>query len=308
MLQALARAPWLGQLTELNLSHAWINDSSLETLARLADLGQLESLDLTCARLEDGDAAGRFFNRPPLGRLRQLRLAGSSYYGGGTVSASCLAALADSPHMGELRELSLTRCPLPAGGLAPLANSRSLNRLEGLDLSCALGSDADMLALARGTGLPALTTLRLDSCGIIEPTDGYYSTQLQVSLPAFTAFLRSPILARLRRLSLNSNHLGQPGAEALASSPCLGGLHELDLGGCELPAPALRRLLASSALRGLRYLWLWGNTVDDDVAQAILTGLPDLRELRIDQRSYSQPPLAEEVLQALRERFGHACC
>jgi uncharacterized protein (TIGR02996 family) len=290
LLQTLAAASWLGQLTELNLGRTGISATGLAQLVQSADLGRLESLDLTAAFLQDGEAFRRFLNGPGLGMLRKLVLAQVKASPG----ANRLAPLADASRLAELLELEATWCWKSEDELRFLANSRRLGKLQTLDLTGSVGSDAALLALAGASGLPALTTLRLDSCGI-----GLDRREARrISPEAFAAFVRSPFAARLRKLSLANNRIGDVGVAALVSSPNLGNLVELDLGGCSLSGSALRRL-AGTALRGLRCLRLPFNDIDAGVLRAVLDSLPRLRELTLSQTS-----LTEQVQGVLRDRFA----
>jgi uncharacterized protein (TIGR02996 family) len=288
LLQALARAPWLGQLTELDLSGNYFGEAELAALVQAGDLGRLEALDLSALYFQEvnADAFARFLSHARLGRLRRLVLGRLS------LRASHLSALASAPSLAELGELSLVHTGLTSDAITALASAPHLGRLATLDLTGSILDDWALRALAEARGLPALTTLRLGA--------QWHHYQGQATPAGLAELLRSPFVGRLRRLVVSWQQLAEGLVPALLSSPHLAGLVELDLTGCGLPAPALRALAEGPGLSGLRILRLANNTIDDDLARALLRSRPDLRELALG--TYLQ--LSDQAREALRERFG----
>jgi uncharacterized protein (TIGR02996 family) len=287
LLQALARAPWLGQLTDLDLSGNYIGEDELVALAREGDLGRLEALDLSALYFAStgGASFARFLSHPRLGRLRRLVLGNLS------LGTDHLAALASAPSLTDLTDLSLTGCGLDASGVYALASARQLGRLATLDLSMSLRDDDSLRVLAEARGLPALTTLRLG--------DGYYAVG-RATAAGLADLLHGPFVGRLRRLAVSWRQLAGGLVPALLSSPHLSGLVELDLGWCGLAADALRPLAEGAGLPNLRILRLAQNEIDDALALALLRRRPGLHELTLGYNGR----LSEGTRAELRERFG----
>src|SRR5262249_46807302 len=139
------------------------------------------------------------------------------------VLCDCLPMLAESPRLGNLRELNLSiNTTLTGRELRTLSDSRSLDQLESLDLSYSVRSDEALLALAGGNGLPRLTALNL-SGGSVHHDPSRLGSRSRFTLGAFTEFIRSPFVTRLHRLWLCRNALGLEGIKALTESPRLEG-------------------------------------------------------------------------------------
>jgi uncharacterized protein (TIGR02996 family) len=91
----------------------------------------------------------------------------------------------------------------------------------------------------------------------------------------------TPLLARLRGLSLSEAELGNEGARCLAGSEHLGGLRVLDLSLNDIRPAGIRALARNEGLAGLTFLNLWGNDFGLAGARALaktrnLTGLQRL--------------------------------
>jgi uncharacterized protein (TIGR02996 family) len=124
---AFFASPYLGGLTELDLSYNAIGPQGAAALAACRHLAGLRHLDLSHNRVGDEGAA----------------------------------ALAASPYLGNLESLSLYSNDIGDDGAAALANSPHLNRLDFLGLTSNQVGPAGVEALAAAAGLPALTRLRL---------------------------------------------------------------------------------------------------------------------------------------------------
>jgi uncharacterized protein (TIGR02996 family) len=165
----LAAAPNVAGLTELNLSG---NSLSNDGVRSLADAEALRNL--TTLRLDEN----------------------------WTVGDQGVADLARSPHLGELRVLSLKSCRVGDDALRALAGSPTLTRLRELNLSAA---ERFRLPFSSSRGTGAIT-----DAGIV-------------------ALASSPNMAGLRFLDLEGHRVTNAGAEAIAASPHLAGLGYLNL-------------------------------------------------------------------------------
>ena len=115
-------------------------------------------------------------------------------------------ALADSPHLGRVRELDLCGADL-GGGVAVLMQSPHLAGLRHLDLSFTNVGDDGVAAVCRA-GLPRLRTLSVGGNQAV--TDR--GAELLAAADWF---------ARLRSLDVSDNRLGPAGVARLARGPAL---------------------------------------------------------------------------------------
>jgi uncharacterized protein (TIGR02996 family) len=252
----LARSSLLGRLPELDLSGSFCLDEDLIELAASPHLGALTRLDLS-----DQGRAGSA-PRP---------------------SAVGVRALADSPHLANLRVLDLSRLRLGPAALAALVWGSGLPRLEELiwpDNRC---RDGGLRALAESPLLHRLITLRLGrnnltAEGAAALADWPGPLPLRVldlgnppNLPrrnaigdaGLAALLRGPALSNLRSLLVPGNDVGAGGAWSLAAALHLAQLRDLDLAENHLGDRALEALLALPFPR-LRRLDLTGNPLSGD--------------------------------------------
>jgi uncharacterized protein (TIGR02996 family) len=230
-LAALAALPgtWLDTL-KLNTADT---DQLLE-LARSDLLAEPRRLRLTVPH-DAGRGAGAIealAERPPLPRLRELRLCAPALAG------SAVERLAASPVLTTLTALNLVGSHVGNPGARALAASPHLGRLEALALADNdLGPDglAALLAAPAAAGVARLHLGR-------NPL-GNRGARLLADSP----------LPRLRRLRLPACYVSGHGAFALAGSPHLGGLELLDLRGNPIkPAGrhALRQRFGGRVLLG----------------------------------------------------------
>jgi uncharacterized protein (TIGR02996 family) len=198
-------------------------------------------------------------------------------------------ALADSPHLASLTDLDLLGNRMGPAGARALADSPHLTRLRQLNLQANYISDEGAEALARAPRLVSSLTTLILSWNDIRPAGA-------------GALARCPHLAHLKSLELMANPLGDAGAAALASSPGLAGLTHLGLRECKISDAGARALADSPHLGNLVSLHLYQNKIGDPGARALLDS-PHLRGLRELSLSGNRR-LGEEVLQAIRQRFG----
>ncbi|MBV9124085.1 MAG: TIGR02996 domain-containing protein, partial [Planctomycetes bacterium] len=118
-----------------------------------------------------------------------------------------LRALADSPHLGRVRELNLASMYLNADAMLVLATSPYLTQLTRLNLNRNVISDDGVRALAAASHLEQLTALELASNLIGD-----------AGVQALAASKGWP---RLSTLNLRGNSIGDAGVQALAASPLL---------------------------------------------------------------------------------------
>jgi uncharacterized protein (TIGR02996 family) len=179
-----------------------------------------------------------------------------------------LCTLLASPHLTDLRELSLSSndINMRVPGLQALAEWEPLARVTDLHLNrCGVAGALGMLTASPHLG--SLRRLQLES------------NHLQTE--DFTALAGCPGLSSLASLVLTYNTVGDSGAAALAGSPHLGGLEALSLMSCGIGPEGIGALAASSGWKRLSHLNISGNAVRSQGARALADGLrlPALREL-----------------------------
>jgi uncharacterized protein (TIGR02996 family) len=219
-LRELLRSPHIRRLRKLNLNEAGLTSKAAELLASV-DWQGLEVLDLGCNEL--GPVAARHLaGAPQLASLRSLSLSASDLGERGA------RALARSPYLGQLRVLDINFYKKPRHkGIEALAAAPWLPNLARLELCGTPMGTREIQALAAAP----LTGLRwLD-------LDGTRMRDAQVR-----ALLRAPWLSGLTHLGLDRNSIGAGGARALAEAPALEGLVHLGLLDNPIPANEARRL------------------------------------------------------------------
>jgi uncharacterized protein (TIGR02996 family) len=225
------------------------------------------------------------------------------------IDGDCVAELTASPHLANLRELSLNA---PIGPEGAVALARAELRLEHLSLSRGHIGPLGAVALANWPSLSGVTRLELgsndlDSAGV-EPL--FYEagnlgrlTRLGLSRNDITAagaravarFERvgtleslelmnnplgdagvahladSPYLRRLLYLGLASTGCGPEGARALARSPVLESVRKLKLGSNHIGPEGATALARSPGMAALEHLNLEHNAIGDEGAHELLT-------------------------------------
>jgi len=151
-----------------------------------------------------------------------------------------VGALAQAPHMANLRILDLSNNGLPDAGIHPLieshaitqltdlrlgdnelidwgvqaiANASNMRRLRQLDLSRNQNGDWGVQAIARSPHMAQLEALYL--------AENMSRDYLLISDDAARAIAKSPYMANLDTLDLSGNHITKAGLKALAHSPHL---------------------------------------------------------------------------------------
>jgi hypothetical protein len=157
---ALADAPWLAGLEELDLSETATLDSAVIALADSPRLSRLVRLDLGSNRLGPA-AVTALANSPHLGGLRELELRHNNLGDEGAVE------LARCPLARQLSHLDLIRTGLTTAGLrALLAARRGGDEFRELELTANDLGDDGAVALAEATARAPIQQLRAVGCGI----------------------------------------------------------------------------------------------------------------------------------------------
>jgi uncharacterized protein (TIGR02996 family) len=329
---ALAAAPWLSALRELELSHNYLGDG-VASLLRSPYLGPLVSLDLSWTGISVAGVEA-LMTSAVLAGLETLRLHGQIptepltaaiadasaprlrvlSFDCATFNAEQIRRLGDTPAFPALEFLRLRGGRLNRRGIANLGRCKLASNLTRLDLGGNNIGDAGARALARSPHFNRLTWLEL--------------ADNRLGPEGIEALVNSSHLAGLRRLDLRGNDIGVKGVRALAASPNMATLEELHLpwglGDMAVRALAksphlgrLRRLslltqgigsggaraLADSAcLPSLRELDLsWGSITDEEADQiAASSWMSQLSALHLRNSRISAP-----ALRRLRKRFGH---
>jgi uncharacterized protein (TIGR02996 family) len=194
--------------------------------------------------------------------------------------------LASSPRLASLTALRLQGDRIEQEGVQALAASSYLTRLTELSLPRNFAGSVGVRALAASRNLTRLTELDL--------TGNMVDAEPAMELAA------SANLARLAWLSLSDNPIGPRGARALATSPVLERLQGLVLRGAGLGDDGARAL-AEGRWPALRRLYLAHNRIGDAGARA-LAASPHLAGL--DRLELANNPIRRAAAAALRERFG----
>jgi uncharacterized protein (TIGR02996 family) len=232
------------------------------------------------------DRGAELFARLRVRRLRVLDV--------GAVMDKLVAA----PLLAGVRELDLCGADLGTAGVAALARSPHLKRLDALDLGFNALEDAAVEHLARSSGFEALTQLALNDNDRITG-DGLRAlaespffaglTALDVSgndinETGVRALVASPSMARLRTFRAHGNPIGDAGAAALAGTPLLARVAAADralaLRGNLIGAAGAAALAACPALAGCTALDLTHNYLGDAGVAALL-GSPHLGNLKV---------------------------
>jgi uncharacterized protein (TIGR02996 family) len=206
----LATVPWLDRVETLDLRANNHLAPRLGPFFAAARLPRLRALNLQNTGLAGDDYDTLAAAAGGLPRLERLVLSGN-YVG----DAGC-ERLAGARSLAGLRELVM-RCDMiafsdaiHAAGAAALAESPHLTDLRSLDLAGHHIGDAGLRALAHSPNAAALEVLDVSQNDVGEVGDS-----------GVEALTESPHLGRLRRLDLTRNRLGRLGAAALARWPHL---------------------------------------------------------------------------------------
>ena len=152
--------------------------------------------------------------QPFLSRVRYLAIRGK-------IGDRGVAALAASPHLGNVIRLNLINAGIGDKGAASLAQAASLSSCAMLALSGNDIGDAGLSALAESA--------------VLAPVERLYLARNPISDVGIMALAASPHVGKMRELGLGTlEELSDDGAEALASSPNLTSLERLEIDQCDL--------------------------------------------------------------------------
>jgi uncharacterized protein (TIGR02996 family) len=314
---AFADSRYVASLTSLDLSDNDIGPDGAAALARSPHLRHMETLWVNNFRQSGvqrlGDAGlAHLADERGLPRLREL------WVGNGGITAEGLRRLVEGPRARGLTSLGLAANPLGEAGIRLLARAR-LGRLRELDVARVARDEGAFEALVSSPGLPSLERLDLGGCRLGERaaralaagplasrlthldlgewrTPAYPAVQaLTAGWPGDARLIRLDLgenwlgdesaaavatasgLRRLRWLNLATSAVSDEGARALARSPVLGRLTTLHLTGARLGPAGARALMGSPDLRSLATVGFWASPVGDAVLSAFLeVGGPSL--------------------------------
>lgn len=219
----LANRAKLPALRRLALDAVPLGDDGLLELSRSPTLRGLTWLLVAACRLT-GSAFGPLQREAPWPDLRTLNLSGNNLDRAGA------ALLADWPQLGSLRRLNLNFSKLDDAVALILGRSTHPVRLRELSLAGNELTDAGVAALLESEALAGLRVLNL-------PGERALGGEVRPRLAAVLA--HAPCAARLERLSLRDQPLGDAGVLALVRYPRL---RSLTLGTCGLGLAGLRAL------------------------------------------------------------------
>jgi Ran GTPase-activating protein (RanGAP) involved in mRNA processing and transport len=242
-------------------------DPTARSIAQNAALANLRTLKMTGPMSAAGARA--LASSPHLAHLTELSLQEN------TMGHRGALALANSPHLKNLKELHLALCQLGPRSVELLAASANMARLEKLDLHARIGARGAR-ALADSTHLKHLKELRLAG-----PEAGEELAALWEGLPAMEA------------LELFEVTISAACADRIAAATWPTTLHKLRLGARAITPAASLALAQATGLRGLRHLELHEDAL---CSAAILLGSPNLTAL---ERLSLWDKSSDEAIEAL---------
>jgi len=228
-----------------------------------------------------------------------------------------------SPHLQNLKELTLTYLDFSADELKPLLESDGLSGLIKLCLDNNRLTDSEFALLANASSLNKLERLFLQGNNIKGRDFGSFAqseicqslkllclADNELNCDALMSLAKSPYLRALEELHLHGNHIKGRGVEALARSPICGNLRTLEFGDSdqndsfylyhkETNSIGKRGAIAianSPYLKKLQGLDLLGNGVEDEGAAALLNSkvYPDLLRMML-RRNHLTAKLFDSV-------------
>ena len=240
MAQPIFHAPWLEQLTLLDLTGSPLGEESFRRLAASPVCGQLRTLRLSRRPHQQDsnlDAAGpcRALARADFSRLSELALRNQN------IGPNRLGLLLRSTTLGNLRSLDLSGNPLGDAGAARLAECDLLSGLEVLKLDGCGITDAGLLAIARSPYFAQIEQLFLGGNAL--------------TAAGLEMFLDLPIVEHLRTLSFaDCEDWGDPCFTRIAKAKGLKNLTELDITGQRMRRIRVKKLIGSETLSDLAHL------------------------------------------------------
>ncbi|HEY2908903.1 MAG TPA: TIGR02996 domain-containing protein [Gemmataceae bacterium] len=236
----LVNCPLLQRIEELDLGWCDLGNGGVSLLMRSPHLGTLRSLDLGNNRLDDAGAIA-VARAAALPRLQALALNDN-----GQIGSAGAAAIADSPFLAGLHSLDLSGNEIDEHALQRLLGGEALARLTRLVIC----ENPIGRGLSRLIGDSLFN--RMLNC---EPSCDWHKCDLDASGAATLA--ASPESARIERLNLGDNYLGDAGVETLVRGKW-DKLRSLELARNRLTDAGAFALLAA-ALPELKRLDLAGN-------------------------------------------------
>jgi hypothetical protein len=272
-LQALTRAPQLANLRSLNLSHNRLGTEGMNVLAAAPHFGQVRRLDLTYT---EGGARGliALFNSPNLRQVSYLSYDSELDFTGVEEEVTPWPSL---------RDLYIN--PSSDESVSWLLDRSLLNSVRHLWLFSSELTGASVLALVRSSLARSLASLSL-SLNHLGPLD---------DLPSSFDF------PRLRKLELDDCHLGDQGAVRLLRALRAPKLRELSLYKNDLSNEAVQALTSNPTFRRLEKLSMSFHSKIDDEGARLFCDAPHLGRL-----SYLQlldAGISDDALARLRRRF-----
>jgi len=235
---------------------------------------------------------------PALRRLRGIRFRPAAFHQAG-LGDEGLRLLLTSPHLSNLRCLSLERQRLTNVGLQHLAECESLGNLERLQIGYNRPShnhdeliDAGgLIALAKSPHLRQLRTLDLShldlgvegmeslaESAVLQIVTELNLQRCELGTHGIVTLAHSPYLRELLRLDLRNNRIGVRGAMALADSYLGHKLRSLDLSSNRVMDGGITCLAHSGTMLELRSLSVRRNRLTDQSAVE-LAGSTNFRHL-----------------------------
>jgi uncharacterized protein (TIGR02996 family) len=249
LLPDVLESPHLARLRGLDLSNQLFELFVFDALIDSQHFPRLRRLDLSGTSVCSDEGFDVLASAEQLEELEELRLSGRrngfdwSHGEMPPISEEAMAALAHSPHLRNVTRLRLG-CganDLSSGAIAALAASPLLEQLGELSVTSQLyrAEEEELLAWLASSGRVA----RLRVVRLHRPLPG------KVSLDSV---LTSPHLANLRCLDLSRCAL--EGVGPLADAPHLSNLRELNLSGCRIDGEGLQALARARGLPRLAAL------------------------------------------------------
>jgi uncharacterized protein (TIGR02996 family) len=262
-------------LCELYLTHV---GSEVDALAASPQLARLARLWVGV--INDTETA-TLCASPHLSNLKALTLAG------GHLGLDGMRALLASPALEGLHELRLqTSERMGATELELFAQDSRMSELRVLRLHFMQLGAAGVQALAASRRLVRLHTLELKSCA--------------VSDAGIDSLARSHFLPCLIHLHLSNNNIGSGALHALANTPRPSRLQTLDLSGNTIGIAGVRALAGSPHLAGLRQLSLRSCRLSTAAVKVLASSFGDsLRSLTLGRNPIGHEG-AEHLAQAPR--------
>lgn len=267
-----------GFITDVMVSDAIVFAEFAERIFRATPVHSL-----TLATRLDHLAVERLAQQSHLAQITELRLVGPA-----PRSRRVIERLLETPHLNNLRLLSLRSQRLQDETVQLLANLPRMSQLTVLDLSDNELGPTSAEALARSSYLSSLRELTL--------------FRNRIGDDGLRELVRSPHLCQIERLEVQNNAIHEDGVEALAWSDWLGRLDQLNLSYNYLGDRAARALAECRLTAGLHTLVLRSNRIGDPGAVALAESpyLGMLRSLEIGSNR-----IGDVGRRALHARFGN---